>query len=157
MNLGTSFLSQIENRSLKPNLVVVFSPPGQLFTTSASNKPNSNRSYNGSQSYIFWKHEPDTIYDTTEAVFNNHLSKHIGQDVPLNCIDSVNISGSEVDLKDATTQDDNVEISVVLDNPGDKSFFQSLIGQNVEIILALGIVVMRLKTTSVFMWARCAG
>ena len=135
MNLGAEFLSQIENRSLKPNVVVVFSPPGRFFTTTQSNKPNSNSSYNGTGSFIFWKHEPDAIFDTTEAVFSNHLMRRIGGDVPLNCIDSVSISGSEVDLKDATTPDDSVDINTVFNDVSHKSFFQSIIGYNVEVYL----------------------
>ena len=133
MNLSREFLSQLENRSLKPNLVVVVSPPGQFFTTTESNKPRSNAAYRGSDSFIFWKHEPDTIFDTTEAIFSNHLTRQIGENVPLNCIDSVNISGAEIDLKEASTQDDSVDVNVVLENPRDKSFFQNLIGRNIEI------------------------
>ena len=133
MNLGTTFLNHIQNNAVKPNIVVVFSPPGRFFTTVESNKPASTTNYNGSQSYIFWKHEPDNILSSTEAIFDNHLQARIGENVPLNCIDSVNVIGSEIDLKDASVQDDNVEINVVLDDVSNKSFFHDLIGRNVEI------------------------
>ena len=133
MNLGATFLRHIELGSIKPNLVVVFSPPGRFFTTPQSNKPNSTPNYDGSASYIFWKHEPDSILDTTEAKFENHLMRRIGQNVPLNCVDSASISGSEIDLKEASTQDDSVDINIVVSDVSDKSFFQSLIARNVEL------------------------
>ena len=133
MNLGREFIQAASDSTLKPNVVVVFSPEGQNFTTIESNKPNSNTTFDGSGSVIFWKHEPDSISDAIKAKFANHLDKTIGDEVPLACIDSVSISGSEIDLKDASVSSDEVVLNVVLNDIKDKSFFNKLIGYNVEI------------------------
>lgn len=138
MSLNTNFLNQLSRGTLKTNVVVVFSPKNNFYSSVNTQTPFGNPNFDGSQSYILWKREPDS----TRVNDNLDLSKHFaefldgnlpGGDITLECIDSVSIAGGEIDVKSAEVQDDGVDISVVLQNVVHKSFFQNLIGYNVEV------------------------
>ena len=140
MSLNKRFINAMSRRSYKTNVAVVFSPKDNFYSSVNVSTPFGNAAYNGSQSYIFWKREPDItrrddLFDI-EQHFKAFLSGNLtSSDIPLSCIDSVSIAGGELDVKDAAVQDDGVSINIVLDNARHKNFFQNLIGYNVEIYL----------------------
>ena len=134
MSLNREFLNQLSNNRLKTNVVLVFTPSSNPhFSLHNDLRPNTNPVYDGAESFVFWKHEPDIVTSTFETIFNNHLTNQIGKNVPLNCVERVSIAGSEIDLKDANTVDDSVSVDLILQDVKDKSFFQELMGYTVEI------------------------
>ena len=139
MSLNSAFLREMNQSTHRTNVVVVFSPKDTFYSTVRVSTPFGNTNFNGSQSYILWKREPDAtsrgsldVKRHFSAFLDNQLTE---SELPLNCIDSVSIAGGELDIKDAAVQDDGVSINVVLQDVAHKSFFQDLVGYNVEIYL----------------------
>ena len=138
MSLNQNFIEALDRASIKTNVAVVFSPKDNFCSEFFDGRPFSNQNFNASQSFILWKREPDLTErgsKTIEKEFKEFLTGNLpaAGDVPLECIDSVTLNGSEIDIKDATVQDDSVDISLVLQDIEHKSFFQGLLGYNVEV------------------------